>query len=77
MASAEGLSRAVRANLAWGEAREAVGYAVALAKMELSEAHLEAKEAAQAEADRQLALFNAALQSINFGPMPGDASNSV
>jgi len=54
-----------------------VGYAVALAKMELSEAHLEAKEAAQAEADRQLALFNAALQSINFGPMPGDASNSV
>ena len=47
----------MRANLAWGEAREAVGYAVALAKMEPSEAHLEAKEAAQAEADRQLALI--------------------
>ena len=67
----------MRANLAWGEAREAVGYAIALAKMEPSEGHLEAKEAAQAEADRQLALFNAALQSIDFGPMPGDASNSI
>ncbi len=67
----------MRANLAWGEARQAVGYAIALAKMEPSEGHLEAKEAAQAEADRQLALFNEALQSIDFGPMPGDASNSV
>jgi hypothetical protein len=54
-----------------------VGYAVALAKMEPSEGHLEAKEAVQAEADRQLALFNAALQSIDFGPMPGAASNSI
>lgn len=67
----------MRANLAWGEAREAVGYAVAVDKMEPSEAHFEAKEAAQAEADRQLALFNAALQSIDFGPMPGAASNSI
>jgi hypothetical protein len=67
----------VRANLAWGEAREAVDYALALAKMEPSEAHLQAKEAAQAEADRQLALFNAALQSTDFGPMPGDASNTI
>ncbi len=67
----------MRANLAWGEARQAVGYAIALAKMEPSEGHLEAKEAAQAEADRQLALFNEALQSIDFGLMPGDASNSV
>jgi len=36
----------VRADLVWGEAREAVGHAVAFGKMEPSEAHLVAKEAA-------------------------------
>jgi len=68
----ESVSRAIRADYAWGAAREAYGRAKAFAEIDPSKANLAAKAAATADVERTFADFNTTLKVAGFGPMPGD-----
>jgi hypothetical protein len=68
----EDVGRAILANLAWGAAREALGRADELAKMQPSHASLLRADAARAEVVRTGEMFNDSLAAIGLGPFLAD-----
>ena len=68
----EEVGRAILANLAWGAAREALGRADELAKMQPSHSSLSQADAARAEVVRTSEMFNESLAAIGLGPFLAD-----
>jgi len=68
----EDVGRAILANLAWGAAREALGRADELAKMQPSHSSLSRADAARAEVVRTSEMFNDSLAAIGVGPFLAD-----
>jgi hypothetical protein len=68
----EDVGQAILANLAWGSAREALGRADELAKMQPSHSSLSRADAARAEVLRTSEVFNEALAAIGLGPFLAD-----
>jgi hypothetical protein len=68
----EDVGRAILANLAWGAAREALGRADELARMQPSHSSLSRADAARAEVVRTSEVFNETLAAIGLGPFLAD-----
>lgn len=68
----EEVGRIILANLAWGAAREALGRADELAKMQPSHSSLSQADAARAEVVRTGEMFNETLAAIGLGPFLAD-----
>jgi hypothetical protein len=68
----EDVGRAILANLAWGAAREALGRADELARMQPCHSSLSRADAARAEVVRTTEVFNETLAAIGLGPFLAD-----